>query len=118
LFRITSLIVYMWFICICANTDSTFHLSLHDALPLSRIADAAGTTAVLASAATLGSLVLGLPATWALFRRSWRGARLAVAAVTVRSEEHTSELQSRENIVCRLLLEKKINLHRAIVQLL
>src|SRR5690606_39847369 len=26
---------------------------------------------------------------------------------TPRSEEHTSELQSRENIVCRLLLEKK-----------
>src|SRR5579883_275692 len=29
----------------------------------------------------------------------WRGIR--------RSEEHTSELQSRENLVCRLLLEKK-----------
>src|SRR5690606_10522931 len=28
-------------------------------------------------------------------------------AVVVRSEEHTSELQSRENLVCRLLLEKK-----------
>src|SRR5690606_39604365 len=27
----------------------------------------------------------------------------------LRSEEHTSELQSRENIVCRLLLEKKKN---------
>src|SRR5690606_41708989 len=27
--------------------------------------------------------------------------------VTKRSEEHTSELQSRENLVCRLLLEKK-----------
>src|SRR5690606_39579084 len=26
---------------------------------------------------------------------------------TTRSEEHTSELQSRENLVCRLLLEKK-----------
>src|SRR5690606_42097554 len=26
---------------------------------------------------------------------------------TVRSEEHTSELQSRENLVCRLLLERK-----------
>src|SRR5690606_10330982 len=26
-----------------------------------------------------------------------------------RSEQHTSELQSRENLVCRLLLEKKIN---------
>src|SRR5690606_42056672 len=29
------------------------------------------------------------------------------AFVSVRSEEHTSELQSRENLVCRLLLEKK-----------
>src|SRR5690606_959630 len=28
-------------------------------------------------------------------------------ATTLRSEEHTSELQSRENLVCRLLLEKK-----------
>src|SRR5690606_39883334 len=30
-----------------------------------------------------------------------------VAGVVLRSEEHTSELQSRENLVCRLLLEKK-----------
>src|SRR5690606_40376476 len=29
-----------------------------------------------------------------------------------RSEEHTSELQSRENLVCRLLLEKKNNQKR------
>src|SRR5690606_40549682 len=29
------------------------------------------------------------------------------ACQKVRSEEHTSELQSRENLVCRLLLEKK-----------
>src|SRR5690606_41207542 len=29
--------------------------------------------------------------------------------LAVRSEEHTSELQSRENLVCRLLLEKKKN---------
>src|SRR5690606_39980101 len=29
------------------------------------------------------------------------------AGVEARSEEHTSELQSRENLVCRLLLEKK-----------
>src|SRR5436309_12637228 len=29
------------------------------------------------------------------------------AATGPRSEEHTSELQSRENLVCRLLLEKK-----------
>src|SRR2546430_3699662 len=39
-------------------------------------------------------------------RRSWaRAPRL-----TARSEEHTSELQSQSNLVCRLLLEQK-NLH-------
>src|SRR3712207_8809512 len=31
-----------------------------------------------------------------------------------RSEEHTSELQSRQYLVCRLLLEKKIRLHRSL----
>src|SRR5690606_41880904 len=31
----------------------------------------------------------------------------ATERLRVRSEEHTSELQSRENLVCRLLLEKK-----------
>src|SRR5690606_41321212 len=35
--------------------------------------------------------------------------RSPVDSVRVRSEEHTSELQSRENLVCRLLLEKKKN---------
>src|SRR5260370_30338748 len=34
-------------------------------------------------------------------------ARFAVVANEVRSEEHTSELQSHLNLVCRLLLEKK-----------
>src|SRR5436309_9945862 len=54
-----------------------------------------------------------------LFRsRSWsravrsRGCRTATrcrstGSLDFRSEEHTSELQSRENLVCRLLLEKK-----------
>src|SRR5690606_42057096 len=35
------------------------------------------------------------------------GSDPAELAVAIRSEEHTSELQSRENLVCRLLLEKK-----------
>src|SRR2546430_5962819 len=35
------------------------------------------------------------------------GANHAVARVDGRSEEHTSELQSQSNLVCRLLLEKK-----------
>src|SRR5256885_8218976 len=36
-----------------------------------------------------------------------RQARLASRAIARRSEEHTSELQSPCNLVCRLLLEKK-----------
>src|SRR5690606_40041478 len=36
-----------------------------------------------------------------------RAGQLGVPVTLVRSEEHTSELQSRENLVCRLLLEKK-----------
>src|SRR5690606_41474175 len=35
--------------------------------------------------------------------------RQRIDALQPRSEEHTSELQSRENLVCRLLLEKKKN---------
>src|SRR3712207_7076972 len=34
-------------------------------------------------------------------------AQSATATITERSEEHTSELQSRQYLVCRLLLEKK-----------
>src|SRR5215475_14809278 len=39
--------------------------------------------------------------------RGWPGMPSRSSDRTVRSEEHTSELQSRENLVCRLLLEKK-----------
>src|SRR5260370_29353684 len=35
----------------------------------------------------------------------------------VRSEEHTSELQSHLNLVCRLLLEKKKRIHKAELQI-
>src|SRR5690606_39818871 len=36
-----------------------------------------------------------------------RGDDVELGVAGARSEEHTSELQSRENLVCRLLLEKK-----------
>src|SRR2546430_7668482 len=39
--------------------------------------------------------------------RRGRGGRLLVGVLHARSEEHTSELQSPSNLVCRLLLEKK-----------
>src|SRR3989442_7746376 len=38
---------------------------------------------------------------------AWRRARRDFAPTPRRSEEHTSELQSRPHLVCRLLLEKK-----------
>src|SRR3712207_8294447 len=40
-----------------------------------------------------------------------RAARWVVPSAWVRSEEHTSELQSRQYLVCRLLLEKKNTKH-------
>src|SRR5436309_4376182 len=40
------------------------------------------------------------------FRPAWAG-NYCRHSKRSRSEEHTSELQSRENLVCRLLLEKK-----------
>src|SRR5256885_10921047 len=42
-------------------------------------------------------------------RRGARNTGAMVVARDIRSEEHTSELQSPCNLVCRLLLEKKIN---------
>src|SRR3712207_7134446 len=65
---------------------------------------------------TTGVLEVGLGAAL-LLRQPWRRrAGLALAAyfvavfpANVRSEEHTSELQSRQYLVCRLLLEKKKN---------
>src|SRR5690606_8615739 len=56
-----------------------------------------------------GDMARGAPF---IFRADWSQLDAAVVLAAVgqafyRSEEHTSELQSRENLVCRLLLEKK-----------
>src|SRR5438034_3628096 len=42
-----------------------------------------------------------------------KAAILAALDITNRSEEHTSELQSHSDLVCRLLLEKKKKIKRA-----
>src|SRR5207247_3368304 len=48
---------------------------------------------------------------WIEYREDRRAVRLQRSRpICVRSEEHTSELQSRVDLVCRLLLEKKKNL--------
>src|SRR3712207_8855235 len=82
-----------------ATTD-IYTLSLHDALPIF--------PHPLALAARPGRrLVRGLGAR--AVGRQLPGQRRSGAArhARSRSEEHTSELQSRQYLVCRLLLEKK-----------
>src|SRR5690606_41365790 len=94
-----------------------YSLSLHDALPICEIA-AYQSGIALAWAALPVSAILELTA-MALFALNMGATYLtapepltleqatASHAPGARSEEHTSELQSRENLVCRLLLEKK-----------
>src|SRR2546430_15779349 len=79
-------------------TTEIYPLSLHDALPICPSLSAED----IAARANLGEpLALG-----SLARYEDRMAREPSASGS-RSEEHTSELQSQSNLVCRLLLEKK-----------
>src|SRR2546422_2012012 len=69
-------------------------------LPFSRMDQPSGSYCTISTVWPSGSVILKL----ALPMRPF-GTRSASA--TPRSEEHTSELQSRLHLVCRLLLEKK-----------
>src|SRR5438046_4106139 len=53
----------------------------------------------------------GSPA-WARSAETYCGLSVTGLSAAYRSEEHTSELQSLTNLVCRLLLEKKKNVNR------
>src|SRR3712207_7859992 len=77
-------------------TTEIYTLSLHDALPISGHAHRDG--------------VHRVPRRLAPARH--RGRPAAAARMADRSEEHTSELQSRQYLVCRLLLEKKKTIGR------
>src|SRR5690606_41672358 len=86
-----------------------YTLSLHDALPISgRARTRAGPYHRPAPPVPRGrrGVRTRLPETAARPARP-RADRPAAGDGRGRSEEHTSELQSRENLVCRLLLEKK-----------
>src|SRR5256886_3198932 len=80
-----NLVIFFFFFFNDTATTEIYTLSLHDALPIceSEVMDAIG--GVLCRCT---------------------GYRKIITAV-LRSEEHTSELQSQSNLVCRLLLEKK-----------
>src|SRR5438477_9106558 len=80
-------------------TTEIYTLSLHDALPIWH------------SGCTSRGHEHGAPETLRsrLFSAAGRDCRVSGAP---RSEEHTSELQSHVNLVCRLLLEKKKNIKK------
>src|SRR5260370_5857470 len=80
----TAVQVDLWEVFFFNDTATTeiYTLSLHDALPISLVSTRPEVIPADASSACV----------WARVRRS---------------EEHTSELQSHLNLVCRLLLEKK-----------
>src|SRR5688572_31503009 len=66
-------------------TTEIYTLSLHDALPICKLLESK----------EIDAIVTATPNHWHALATNWR------------SEEHTSELQSQSNLVCRLLLEKK-----------
>src|SRR5207249_2974902 len=107
--RSTVLLLSLFFFTLPA-ASAPFPLSLHDALPIST------------SAVTLAPFTTGFPACTCLpsLASSTRsnvtllpgsasscGTLMVTPGSARRSEEHTSELQSRFDLVCRLLLEKK-----------
>src|SRR2546429_1803651 len=115
------LILGLFFFFNDTATTEIYTLSLHDALPISHLSVPARFSATLVCRATR-------PWSPAKACRKWEGwgfaatetepkdeARLgsrggrrgfAKRLLQIRSEEHTSELQSRLHLVCRLLLEK------------
>src|SRR5690606_40812258 len=103
-YLVSILLIYIYFLFTDPPTTQNYTLSLHDALPIlnklyllmekqhNRGQDGAGIAAVK----------LNVEPGYPFMHRIRSNAPQAI-----RSEEHTSELQSRENLVCRLLLEKK-----------
>src|SRR2546430_6897547 len=81
-----------------------YTLSLHDALPIctSRSGPAAGGACALPGSGSTSGVPLFSPTFQRVINKPFGGW-----VFKPRSEEHTSELQSQSNLVCRLLLEKK-----------
>src|SRR5947199_10365854 len=76
------------------TTTEIYTLSLHDALPILLMRSVSIPASMLMAASGNRTVTL------------WKYSKTA-ATMGIRSEEHTSELQSLRHLVCRLLLEKK-----------
>src|SRR2546430_8010384 len=92
------MVVFFFFFNDTATTE-IYTLSLHDALPISRLPSPRSRSGV-SGRGTVEHRIVGT---------TMPVLELRIHPGHVRSEEHTSELQSQSNLVCRLLLEKKKN---------
>src|SRR5438093_7422943 len=96
--------IHLFFFSDTATTH-IYTLSLHDALPISAITQPHAITLAAANDRDLKRRISSAARVAGNGRRgarAWGGPQRGE-----RSEEHTSELQSLTNLVCRLLLEKK-----------
>src|SRR3712207_8721495 len=84
-------------------TTEIYTLSLHDALPISNFAAYCNDLGRFKNSCCSGC------ASYQFSKDVWGHQWFLKLLVIPRSEEHTSELQSRQYLVCRLLLEKKKN---------
>src|SRR3712207_7212440 len=102
---------YTFFFFNDTASPKIYPLSLHDALPISVLVDLLAQPhqedAPRRQAGDADDPETGRLPELLLDQRP----QPAAGAVHVRSEEHTSELQSRQYLVCRLLLEKKKKTH-------
>src|SRR5690606_41739360 len=106
------------FYLLCAGPPATetYTLSLHDALPIyggwvrkknGKIEPKMGAKWRILAKIFANPDLPEIDDYYEPFDFDYGHLQTAAESQTMRSEEHTSELQSRENLVCRLLLEKK-----------
>src|SRR5690606_41394778 len=107
---------FVYPVCLAVKWSAThafYTLSLHDALPIFAGDAVAVEVAVeraqrrVVAHQPVGELAHAQPQDLAVEADPVGEQRALARQRAARSEEHTSELQSRENLVCRLLLEKK-----------
>src|SRR2546430_14653328 len=96
---LTIMLVLVFFFFNDTATTEIYTLSLHDALPISRMRH--------------GRAISRHDGSFRRFNMP-KGCDNAPRR-SLRSEEHTSELQSQSNLVCRLLLEKKKNTRTRVI---
>src|SRR3712207_9501733 len=97
--------LYLFFFFNDTATTEIYTLSLHDALP---IYARGGYLVAILFGVTLSAMNFCV---YLSLDRIPLGIVVTLEFVGPRSEEHTSELQSRQYLVCRLLLEKKKTTH-------